>query len=176
MLTLMARITYSTLLEETLEAWAYTRRGVIAEVRNLPASAFDFRPTPENRTAAELVWHIIESGLLMAGELSRPDGDFTRRSYPELIRQYTRGIRPGRTRGDLLEQLARTHADGEEKLRRAGELHILQYITRFDGERGTRLAWMQHGISHEEYHRGQLTLYARLTGRTPALTKLIHGE
>jgi uncharacterized damage-inducible protein DinB len=40
---------------------------------------------------------------------------------------------------------------------------------------GTRLAWMQHGIAHEEYHRGQLATYARLTGRVPALTKRIMG-
>ncbi|MDZ7363128.1 MAG: hypothetical protein ONB46_20750 [candidate division KSB1 bacterium] len=50
---------------------------------------------------------------------------------------------------------------------------MLQYITRFDGLKGTRLAWMNHGISHEEYHRGQLALYARLLGRVPALTQLI---
>ena len=34
---------------------------------------------------------------------------------------------------------------------------------------------MNHGIAHEEYHRGQLALYARLLGRVPALTRLIQG-
>jgi uncharacterized damage-inducible protein DinB len=34
---------------------------------------------------------------------------------------------------------------------------------------------MHHGISHEEYHRGQLALYARLFGEVPALTKAIQG-
>jgi uncharacterized damage-inducible protein DinB len=34
---------------------------------------------------------------------------------------------------------------------------------------------MMHGIAHEEYHRGQITLYARLLGEVPALTKLIEG-
>ena len=53
---------------------------------------------------------------------------------------------------------------------------MLQTIRRFDGESGTRLAWMQHGIAHEEYHRGQLALYVRLLGRTPALTRLIEGS
>ena len=70
---------------------------------------------------------------------------------------------------------SRTHRDGEKALRRAGELHILQTIRRFDGKMGTRLAWMNHGIAHEEYHRGQLALYARLLGRVPALTQLIQG-
>ena len=51
-----------------------------------------------------------------------------------------------------------------------------QFIERFDGKQGTRLAWMNHGIGHEDYHRGQLTTYARLLGLVPALTQLIHGS
>jgi uncharacterized damage-inducible protein DinB len=80
-----------------------------------------------------------------------------------------------RTRKALLAALARTRKEGEAALRRAGELHMLQFIRRFDGKMGTRLAWMNHGIAHEEYHRGQIALYARLLGRIPALTKLIQG-
>ncbi|MBI1723113.1 MAG: hypothetical protein HYR48_04310, partial [Gemmatimonadetes bacterium] len=45
----------------------------------------------------------------------------------------------------------------------------------FDGRQGTKLAWVQHGIAQEWYHRGQLALYARLLGLVPALTRRIHG-
>jgi uncharacterized damage-inducible protein DinB len=115
--------------------------------------------------------------MMMAGELSRPDGNFQRKSFPEFIKEYARGVRPASSgKRPLLQMLKRTHAEGERRLRQAGELHMLQLISRFDGERGTRLAWMNHGISHEEYHRGQLALYARLVGRVPALTQLIRGE
>jgi uncharacterized damage-inducible protein DinB len=76
----------------------------------------------------------------------------------------------------LIALLTKTHRDGEKKIRQAGELHMLQLIARFDGERGSRLAWMNHGIAHEEYHRGQLALYARLVGKVPALTQLIYGK
>ena len=58
-----------SLLDETLQAWAYARDGVIAEVKNLPESALDFKPTEASRTARALVQHILESGLMMAGEL-----------------------------------------------------------------------------------------------------------
>ena len=51
----------------------------------------------------------------------------------------------------------------------------LQQIVQFNGEKATRLSWMHHGIAHEEYHRGQIALYARLAGEVPALTKLIMG-
>ena len=72
--------------------------------------------------------------------------------------------------------LRNTHAIGVRQIQGAGELAMLQTIKRFDGQPWTRLAWMQHGIAHEEYHRGQLALYVRLLGRTPALTQLIESS
>ncbi|MBI3490393.1 MAG: DinB family protein [Acidobacteria bacterium] len=165
----------TSLIDEALEAWAYTREGVIAEVKNLPESALDFKPSEASRTARELVQHIIESGLLMSGELPRPDGDFQRKPYPELLAEYARGVSRHRTKAALMSALRRTHADGATRIRAAGEVGMLQTIRQFNGEPATRFSWMQHGIAHEEYHRGQIALYARLVGRVPALTKLIHG-
>lgn len=166
----------TTLLDEALESWGFARDGVIGEIRNLGDRDMEFRPAPDSRSVAELVRHVLESGLLMSGELSRPDGDFRRKGYEALLREHGRGLSRGKSRKDLLAALRRTHAAGAEKIRRAGELHMLQLIRRFDGKMGTRLAWMQHGIGHEEYHRGQIALCARLAGRTPALTKLIEGS
>lgn len=168
--------TFANLLEEALEAWSGTRAGVIEEVENLSDKDLAFAPRPESRTAAELARHIVESGLLMSGELSRSDGDFRRKSYEALLREHGRGMGRGRSKKDLIAMLRRTHRAGAETLRKAGELHMLQLIRRFDGLLGTRFAWMQHGISHEEYHRGQLALYARLLGRVPALTQRILGD
>lgn len=166
---------FKNLLEEALEAWSYTRSGVVDELQNLPEKDLGFRPREEARSAAELVRHIVESGQMMAGELSRQDGDFRRKSYEALMKEYGRGVALKHTKRELLGLLRRSLHEGEAKLRQAGELHVLQLIRRFDGKMGTRLAWMNHGISHEEYHRGQLALYARLLGRVPALTQKILG-
>jgi len=163
-------------LDEALEAWSWTRQGVIAEVRNLPPRVFGFRPTEASRSVTELVQHIIESGLMMSGELTRRDGDFTRQSSRRFMVEYASSVGRHRSKAQLLALLKRTHAQGELKFRKAGELFMLQYIRRFDGIEGTRLAWMHHGVTHEEYHRGQLALYARLIGKVPALTQLIEGK
>jgi uncharacterized damage-inducible protein DinB len=163
------------LLDEFLEAWTFTRQGVIAEVSNLPDKAFGFRPADASRSTVELVQHIIESGVMMAGELSRPEGDFQRQSYTEFLAEYGRGVSRLRTKRALLDALRRTHREGERKIRNAGEVAMLQQIPQFNGVPATRLSWMHHGVAHEEYHRGQLALYARLVGRVPALTKLILG-
>ncbi|HMA45285.1 MAG TPA: DinB family protein [Gemmatimonadales bacterium] len=166
---------YTTILEETLEAWQGVREGLIAEVRNIPANRFDFRPTPQSRSVAELVQHILEVALMMTGELTRPDTNFHRAPWPKLLGLYAKAAWRARTKPMLLRLLASQIKDGERRFRKAGELSLLQLITRFDGLPGTRLAWWNHGIAHEEYHRGQLALYARLLGIEPALTRLIRG-
>jgi len=167
---------FQSLLDEALEAWAYTRSGVISEIQNLSEADLKMKPHSDSRSASEIAIHIVESGLMMSGELSRSDGNFQRKTYPQFIKEYGRDIPQVSKKSEIVQLLKRTHADGDKKIRAAGELQMLQVIARFDGERGSRLAWMNHGISHEEYHRGQLALYARLAGRVPALTQLIYGK
>jgi len=166
----------TTLLDEALDLWRFARSGVIAELRNIPGKSFDFSPAPGARTVADLARHIIESGTVMAGELTRHDGDFTRQSYPKFLKEYARGLAPHQDKKTLIGLLGRTLEDGTARFRKAGDVQMLQQITQFNGEPATRLSWMSHGIAHEEYHRGQICVYERLLGRVPALTTLIHGS
>ncbi len=165
----------TNLLEEAIEAWDGARQGVIAEAAGIPAGEYDFRPAPEARSVAELIAHIVATGMMWTNELTRPTADFTRKSFPAFIRHYAGGTGKRRPRGEWLRLLRTSYRDGVRQIRAAGEVQMLQYVRRFDGERGTRLTWMHHGIAHEEYHRAQIALYARLLGRTPALTRAIEG-
>ena len=164
-----------TVLEETIEAWQDVRNGTIEEVENIPPKQFDFRPTKENRSVAELVVHIMEVGMMMTGELTRADGSFRRKPYPKLIDEYSASIQKLRTKRELLAALKSTFRDGVKAFENAGEIHLLQTITRFDGQQATRFQWFNHGIAHEMYHCGQLAIYERLIGVMPALPQRIIG-
>jgi uncharacterized damage-inducible protein DinB len=165
----------TTLLEEALESWDDARLGFLEEVRNIPAAHWDFRPVPGVRSVRQLAVHILEIAMMMVGELTREDTDFRRAPFPELLRKYGGPAYRAKTRGDLLRLLRSQLRDGKKRFLEVGELHMLQQITRFDGTEGTRLAWLWHGIDQEMYHRGQITVYARLLGIEPALTQRIRG-
>ena len=166
---------YTSLLEEALEAWEHVRKGVLEEAENIPDERYDFRPADESRSVGELLLHIVASGLMMTGELGREDGDFTRQSYPEFLEEYAGHLPEAPEPDELRDLLTLTFAEGAARLRATGELRMLQMIARFDGLPGTRMAWLNHGIAHEMYHRGQLALYARLMELVPALTQRIRG-
>ncbi len=163
------------LLDELLDAWRYARRGVIAEAENIPAADWSFRPTPENRDVPELVRHIIESSLMAVGELARPDGDFTRQGFKAHIREHAGHLPDTAGRQEWLTLLRATAEEGAARLQELGPDGILRPIRQFNGEPATRLTWFHHNIAHEDYHRGQLALYGRLTGHVPALTRQIQG-
>ncbi|MFQ5674817.1 MAG: DinB family protein [bacterium] len=165
-----------TLLEETLEAWEDARLGIIEEVRIIPEGKFDFRPTPEVRSVKEQVIHILEVAMMMTGELKREDTNFRRAPWPELLKTYAAEAYQPHTKQSLIDLLKNQLEQATIAFRQVGELHLLQLIDRFDGLKGTRFTWLQHGIAQEMYHRGQLTLYVRLLGLEPALTKKIRGE
>jgi uncharacterized damage-inducible protein DinB len=167
---------YSTLLEEALEAWYHARMGVISELENIPEEQWKFHPAKETRTVRELAIHILEVAMMMTGELTRTDTNFRRFPWPKLLGTYAGPAYQLQERKETLNFLQSQFDEAIRKFRDAGELHMLQFIQRFDGKQGTRLAWLYHGIAQEEYHRGQLTVYARLMGLEPALTKLIKGE
>ena len=168
-------LTYGNLLEEALEAWTGTREGLVDEVENIPAGGFDFRPAAEVRSVKEVVIHILEVAMMMTGELTRPDTNFHRLPWPKLLRRYAKEAYQAKTKAQLVKRLKSQRKQAEKEFLDAGELHMLQFIKRFDGQHGTRLAWLYHGIAHEDYHRGQLTVYERLLGIEPALTKQIRG-
>jgi uncharacterized damage-inducible protein DinB len=155
---------YTTLLEEALEAWAYCRDGFVEEAENIAEAEWNFRPAEGSRSVRELVRHVVESGRMAAGELTRLDGDFRRKEFPEFVREYAGDVAGVEDRGELLGLLRASHEEGARRIREAGELFMLGPIHRFDGQPGTRLAWLHHAVQHEMYHRGQLALYARMLG------------
>ena len=71
----------------------------------------------------------------------------------------------------LVDLLVEQYKDADAKFKNLGELFLLQLITRHDGSKGTRLDILEEAIEHEMYHRGQLTVYARLLGLEPALSR-----
>lgn len=166
---------YTNLMEEALEAWEDVRRGVLEEAENIPDERYGHRPDPEARSVSELLRHILVSGEMMVGELTREDGDFTRQGFREHLAEHAGDVPADPEPDELRDLLRMRFAEGAAAFRGRGELEMLQYIRRFDGKRGTRLAWMNHGIAHEMYHRGQLALYARTMGLVPALTRKIQG-
>jgi uncharacterized damage-inducible protein DinB len=161
--------------EDAIEALGFTREGTIAEARNIPDDRWDYRPHPRSRSVAELVRHMIETTAMLVGEAADMDGDFQRRSPDDHVRAHAGDLPERMSPAELRAALARTHGTNVRRIRAAGAEHMATPIRRFDGATWLRITYVFYAASHEDYHRGQLAMYARSMGLVPALTQQIYG-
>lgn len=164
------------LVEEAIEFLGFNRQGTIREAVNVPDERWDYRPHAKARSVDELVRHMIEATAMLIGEACDPDGDFQRRSPQEHEKAHAPELAEDMSPEELRQALADSWDDAVAKIRAAGPELLGRPIRRFDGGTWSRIMYVFHAGSHEDYHRGQLAMYARTMGLVPALTQLIWGD
>ena len=165
----------TSIFQEAIEFLGFSRQGTLAEARNIPDQRWDYRPHPDARSVAELVKHMIEAAAMLVGEAADAEGDFQRRPPAQHVRAHAGDLAEGMSPAELREALERTHELHVRRINAAGEEFMKTAIRRFDGGLWTRVTYVFYAASHEDYHRGQLAMYARSMGLVPALTQQIHG-
>ena len=166
----------TSLLEEAIEFWGFSRQGTISEAENIPDEHWGFRPHPKAKNVSELVRHAVDAARMLLGEAADPDGDFTRRSPQAHVEAHGGAVSEDATPQELRDALRSSHEELAERVRAAGQDLMSRDITRFDGKTWKRITYVFYTATHEDYHRGQLATYARSMGIVPALTKRIHGD
>lgn len=153
-----------------ITAWKEFRNGLIAEVVQIPEDKFSFRATPETRTIAELIQHVVETQKILIGEASREDASLRRQSFPDHLNEYAPEVKSVTDKNGLLELLRSSMEVCEASIRSNGDL-MSSMMGGLDGKPTPKLKVVNFAMSHEMYHRGQLTVYERLMNVEPALTK-----
>jgi uncharacterized damage-inducible protein DinB len=157
--------------EQVLDSWRAIREDTIAAVEDFPPNEFDFRATPEMQTFGEIAHHILNAGAGLTGMLLAGEEDFTVPDFRQRLMRHIANLAPDSGAAGL------TAALRESLDRRLAELaaqpadFMAHEITRFDGQRLTRLEMVQSIKEHELTHRAQLFMYLRLKGIVPATTR-----
>lgn len=154
-----------------IKTWKEFRNGLIAEVEQIPDDQFSFRATPETRSVGELLQHIVETQKILVGEASRPDASLRRQTFPEHLNEYAPEVKSVTDKNGLLELLRTSMEVCEADLRSSAEDWMQESMGGLDGKPTPKLKVVNFAMSHEMYHRGQLTVYERLMKLEPALTR-----
>ena len=93
-----------------------------------------------------------------------------RQSFAAHIAEYAPGVAGVTEKNGLLE-LMRGSMEVAEATIRSQATKLDENMRRFDGKEVSKLQFLQFAISHEMYHRGQFTVYARLLNVEPVLTR-----
>jgi uncharacterized damage-inducible protein DinB len=157
--------------EHVLDSWRTIREDTVAAVEDFPAGEFEFRATPEMQSFGEIARHILQAGEGLTGMLLAGDEDFTAPDFRQRLMRHMGSLAPDAGPAALAKALR------ESLDRRLAELaaqpadFFAHTITRFDGQRLTRLEMVQFIKEHELTHRAQLFMCLRLKGIVPATTR-----
>ena len=155
--------------ETIIALWKEARSGLIQEVEKVPEDQFSFRATPDTRSIAELLQHVISSQKMLVGEVCRPDTNLLRQSFAAHAEEYSRGVNEVTDKNGLLELLRSGMDEAEQKINSYRD-NLDESMTGFNGQPLTKTVFLTFAVSHEMYHRGQLTVYQRLLNIEPVLT------
>lgn len=157
-------------LDSLIASWKEVRAGLVDEVESIPADKFTFQATPDMRSVAGVLQHVVQSQKMLIGEVCRPDTNLLRQSFADQVETYASGVSQIEDKQSLVELLRTTMEESEASLRAAGD-EMQKDMKRFDGKQMAKLDFLAFAIAHEMYHRGQLTVYERLLDIEPVLTK-----
>ena len=157
-------------IDEICEAWKEVRNGLIKEIESIPADQFGFRAAEGSRSVLEILQHIVETERVLTGQICSEDTNLARPPL-ELIAEHASQVKAADTRDAIIELLQSSLDESTQRIRECGDERLEQMMTRFDGKQVRKLAMLNFVVAHEMYHRGQVTVYQRLLGVEPALTK-----
>jgi uncharacterized damage-inducible protein DinB len=153
--------------EALLDSWKSVREDTAQAVEDMPEAELDFRPVPEVMTFREIARHILGASHALTGMLLDGLDALDRREipkrFPAVPADASSTLLATELRARLAERLAALAAQPPE--------FFSGMVTRFDGQRVTRLEMIQTIKEHELTHRAQLFLYLRLKGIVPATTR-----
>jgi uncharacterized damage-inducible protein DinB len=156
-------------LEHVLDSWKTVRGDTIHAVEDFPADELDFRPTPEVMTFGELARHILDAGDGLTGLLLSGDDNLATPDFREKLMKHARNAGSGAA--GLATALRESIDQRTAQLAAQPADFFSHAITRFDGQRVTRLEMLQMIKEHELTHRATMFLYLRLKGIVPATTR-----
>ncbi len=148
------------------------RQDTAQAVEDFPAADLDFKATPDLMTFGELARHILDAGNALTGILLDGVDDMTTPNFRETTLARYRTQLPERLdSATLASELRKSLETRSAELAAKDDDFFSGIITRFDGQRVTRLEMLQFIKEHELTHRSQMFLYLRLKGIVPATTR-----
>jgi uncharacterized damage-inducible protein DinB len=157
--------------ETVLDSWKTVRHDTAQAVEDFPANELDFKATPDLMTFGELARHILDAGHALTGILLDGVDNLATPQFREMIGKYRPQLPEKLDAVTLAAELRNSIEKRSAELAAKGEDFYSGIITRFDGQRITRLEMLQFIKEHELTHRSQMFMYLRLKGIVPATTR-----
>jgi uncharacterized damage-inducible protein DinB len=158
-------------VETVLDSWQTVRKDAAQAVLDFPGDDLSFRPTEDLATFGEIARHILDAGHALTGLMLDGEDSMAGPDFREKLKKYSTSLPPDAPAASLAAEMNHAVEQRVSELRAQPTAFFEGEITRFDGQRVTRLEMLQFVKEHELTHRSQLFVYLRLKGVIPPTTR-----
>lgn len=158
-------------LETILDSWKTIREDTANAVEDFSAHDLDYKPSADLMSFGAIARHILQASHALTGMMLDGVDNLATPQFRELIDKYTAQLPATDGAGALARELRDQLAVRAAELAARPASFYAAEITRFDGQRVTRLEMLQGVKEHELTHRSQLFMYLRLKGIVPPTTR-----
>jgi uncharacterized damage-inducible protein DinB len=158
-------------LESILDSWKSAREDTAQAVEDFAGQPLNYKPTADLMSFGEIARHILEAGHILPALMLAGIDNMASPEFRSIRAEYASRLPVTDTPAALASELrSRLETDQAVLASQSAEFYAGQ-ITRFDGQRVTRLEMLQMLKEHELTHRAQLFMYLRLKGIVPPTTR-----
>jgi uncharacterized damage-inducible protein DinB len=161
--------------KELAESFRTVRKNTISVAEDIPENKYDFRPTPESRSVAELLRHIAITASshfdMYAVKKMTSFVGFDWRAYMQQAQQAEEQLK---TKAQILEALRSGGEKWASYVGSASEAELAQPIVFSATSEPPAKSRFETCLSvkeHEMHHRAQLMVLERMLGIVPHLTR-----
>ena len=158
-------------LDTVINSWKAIREDSALAVEDFSAHDLNYKPSADQMTFGEIARHILEAGHILSGVLLDGVENMATPEFREMRQTYVAQLPATDGAGALARELRLNIASRTAGLSAKSAEFYAAEITRFDGQRVTRLEMLQFIKEHELTHRQQLFVYLRLKGIVPPTTR-----
>src|SRR5712692_11134920 len=129
--------------ETVLDSWKTVRQDTAQAVEDFPAADLDFKATPDLMTVGELALHMLDAGHALTGILLDGVDNLATPQFREMIARYRPQLPERLDAATLASELRKSLEMRSAELAAKQDDFYSGIITRFDGQRVTRLEMLQ---------------------------------
>jgi len=158
-------------LESILDSWKGIREDTANAVVDFSAHDLNYKPAPDLMSFGEIARHILQASYAVTGMLLDGVDNLATPQFREMIGKYVAQLPATDDAGALARELRNQMNTRAAQFSAQPASFYEGEITRFDGQKVTRLELLQGVKEHELTHRQQLFMYLRLKGIVPPTTR-----
>lgn len=147
------------------------REDTAQAVEDFAGQPLDYKPTADLMSFGDIARHILQAGHVLSAAMLDGVDNMTGPDFAAIRAKYANELPNTDTPAALAAELRNCLETDQARLASQPAEFYSGEITRFDGQRVTRLEMLQVIKEHELTHRAQLFMYLRLNGVVPPTTR-----